>query len=113
MSRRNKWFVNMSSAQIPLTTQCLLQLGENFSLPNNNKRKLIFEFIKSIENNIRKFPINKQMTIIDHSIPILNNLITSFHYPSQTDVQISNMVRDTKQFIKSQPNVIFPLSPHN
>jgi len=42
------------------------------------------------------------MTVTNHSILILNNLTTSFHYPSQTDVQIWNMVRDIKQFIKSQ-----------
>jgi len=69
--------------------------------------KLTFEFIKSLENNTRKFPIDKQISITNHSISILNNLTFSLRYQSQNDVQLLKMAEDTKKFTKSHPNVIF------
>ena len=51
---RKKWFINLSLVSIPNYVQCFLQLGENFSLPSSYNRKLIFEFIKNVEFNIKK-----------------------------------------------------------
>jgi len=31
-------------------------LGDNFSLPETNKKKMTIEFIKNIESNINKLP---------------------------------------------------------
>jgi len=35
----NKWFINLSSLSIPTNVQCLLQLDDNFFLPEINKKK--------------------------------------------------------------------------
>jgi len=56
-SIRDKWFTNLSSKPISNNVQCLIQLGDNFSLPISNKNKLTKEIIKSVECNIKKFPI--------------------------------------------------------
>lgn len=51
---RNGWFVNLSSCDIPDKVVELLQLGDNFSMPNINNHGL-FEVIKDFENNLRFF----------------------------------------------------------
>jgi len=66
----------------------------------------LFVSIKNIENNIKKFPIDKKINITNHSISILNNLISPL-FMSDTDKRLQEMERDTKNFIISHPNVIF------
>jgi len=52
----NKWFINLSTINIPDQVQSLLQLGEKFCLPpQRNRQGLVFNFIKNIEHNITKF----------------------------------------------------------
>jgi len=65
--------INLSSVQILKKVQHLLQLGENFSLSFINKKDTIFEFIKNIEHNIKRFPKNTQTNIRNFSISIINN----------------------------------------
>ena len=38
---RNRWFLNLSSCDIPRNVQCFLQLGNNFALPFNNKNSYL------------------------------------------------------------------------
>jgi len=107
-SVRKKWFVNLSSDIIPHDTQCFLQLGENFALPNRNKNNItiIFERIKSIENNIHKFSIDKRIDITNHSIPILNDIASSSLSSLSIDKKLSNL-KVIKKFITSHSNIIF------
>lgn len=44
--KQDKWFVNLSNSIIPEEVQSLLQLGENFCLPNINKQKTTIDLIK-------------------------------------------------------------------
>jgi len=74
VSIRKKWFINLSSFFIPTNVQCLLQLGNNFSLPETNKKKMTIEFIKNIESNINKLPAPAQTFMRNKSISILNGL---------------------------------------
>jgi len=66
---RNKWFVNLSSVNIPHDVLCLLQLGENFSISTNKNENVVMEFIKSIECNTNKFNIDTQLNIRNRAIP--------------------------------------------
>jgi len=60
---RDNWLINLSSTIIPQDVQCLLQLGNSFLLPIHNKRKIIFELIKSLECNTMKFDIDTQLNL--------------------------------------------------
>jgi len=51
---REKWFVNISNTVIPNDVIGLLQLGEGFCLPPDNKMNLLIEYIKHIENSFMR-----------------------------------------------------------
>lgn len=68
---QNKWFVNLSSVQIPPEVQGLLQLGYNFCLPVMNKKHVTMEFIKYVENNIRKLPTKFRTIFRDRATPLI------------------------------------------
>ncbi|KMQ94997.1 hypothetical protein RF55_4815 [Lasius niger] len=72
---RNKWFVNLSSAHIPLEIQGLLQLSENFCLPCNNKDETITEFLKNMEYSIDKLPATMHTTVSSRAFPIIKKFI--------------------------------------
>jgi len=40
-STKNNWLINSTSTTVPHDVQCVIQLGENFSLPMDNKEKLL------------------------------------------------------------------------
>jgi len=40
-SIKNNWMINLTSIAIPQDVQCLMQLGENFSLPSNKREKIL------------------------------------------------------------------------
>ncbi|XP_071649570.1 uncharacterized protein [Temnothorax longispinosus] len=104
---KKEWFVNLSSVQFPPDIIHLLQLGDNFSLPYHNKQKILFEFIKSIENNIKTLPIATQTFIRNRSIPIINDLNSDSNFsPSQSDKIIYGMLSLTKDFLLNNPDVI-------
>jgi len=101
VSIRNKWFINLSSLPISTNVECLLQLGNNFSLPEINKKKITIEFIKNIESNINKLPAPTQAFMRNKSISILNGLARSFFILNDSDKQIIENKKITNQFIKS------------
>jgi len=103
---RKDWFLNLSSATIPEESQCLLQLGENFSLPTINLEKII-EVIKNIENNTNKFSIEIQLIIRNRIIPIINNLTSTTSYNDSHSNKISQLAKKTKLFSKNNPNILF------
>lgn len=92
---------------IPHDVQCFLQLEENFTLPNKNKGRILFECIKNIEHNTRKFPIDKRIEITNHSIPILNDLVNTPIFTTPNDENLFRLKKDTKEFTVSHPNIIF------
>ncbi|KYQ53742.1 hypothetical protein ALC60_07325 [Trachymyrmex zeteki] len=92
---RKKWFINLSSVEIPHNIQCFLQLGENFALPFNNKNKIIFECIKSVESSTHRMPIDRRIEVVNLSIPILNNIISSPIFTSPKNKQLLKLESDT------------------
>lgn len=73
-----KWFVNLSSAEIP--TEDFLSLGPGFCLsPPNKAKNIVFEFIKDVENNnVRNFnvPPRERERVRSTVIPHLDNYIS-------------------------------------
>jgi len=105
-SIRDKWFTNLSSIPIPKNVQFLIQLGDNFSLPTFNKNKLTKEIIKSVECNIKKFPIATHNNIRNRSISIVNNL---FSFSPQINSEIDHLInlkKYTQHFLKNNNNII-------
>jgi len=51
---REKWFVNISNTVIPKEVIGLLQLGESFCLPPDNKNDLLIEYTKHMENSFMR-----------------------------------------------------------
>ena len=89
-SIHNKWFVNLSSSDIPLEVQYWLQLGEKFGLPINrdNKEKTLIEFINHIENYISGRPKNIINFVRNNSISILNRFNNNFPSLNFTDKRV-------------------------
>ncbi|XP_018346175.1 PREDICTED: uncharacterized protein LOC108750859 [Trachymyrmex septentrionalis] len=104
---RNGWFLNLSSVSIPIDIQCFLQLGENFALPLNDKRKIIFDCIKSVETGVHRMPIENRIAITNHSIPILNGIISSPITTSPIDKLLLRMESKTRAFLSEHNNVLF------
>jgi len=79
----------LSSNDIPLEVQYLLQLGEKFGLPiNRDKEKTLSEFIKYSENYISDRPKNIINFVRNNSISILNRFNNNFPSPNFTDKRI-------------------------
>ncbi|XP_018355142.1 PREDICTED: uncharacterized protein LOC108756077 [Trachymyrmex septentrionalis] len=104
---RNGWFLNLSSVSIPIDIQCFLQLGENFALPLNDKHKIIFDCIKSVETGVHRMPIENRIAITNHSIPILNSIISSPITTSPIDKLLLRMESKTRAFLLEHTNVLF------
>jgi len=98
---------DLSSISIPQNIQNFLQLGKNFVLPSENKLQLIFDFIKCIENNKYKLLIDKRISVSNHSLPILNSLVSSL-IQHEVEKKLSDLAKETKIFIKEiNSNIIF------
>ena len=103
---RDNWFRNLSSTVIPSNIQSLIQLGDNFSLPFPKKDSLTMEFIKNVENNIRKLPVASQTCVRNRSAPIINRL-PSYSFPhSYALEELNRLASATSSFLKENPNLI-------
>ena len=81
---RDGWFLNLSSFDIPINIQCFLQLNENFTLPFNNKNKIIFDCIKrTLRIAHKEYSLIRKL--LSRTIPILNNIISSLIFTSPMD----------------------------
>jgi len=106
-SVNDKWFINLSHFEIPYKVQCLLQLGQNFSIPSTNTKNNIIQLIKNIENNIIKLQQDTQNEIRNRSIPVIHNLTSQTLYKDHIDTQIIDLMKITNEFVKNNPNIIF------
>lgn len=103
----NKWFVNLSSLNIPHDTQCLLQLGDRFSLPPpKGSKHSAFEFIKSIESNLSRSDPLFASEIRSLSVQFLNKFLSTPSPPSATERVLLRMVVSTKKFLIDHPDLI-------
>jgi len=90
------WFINFSSIYIPREVQGLLQLGDNFCLSIGSNERAIVEMVKTIEHNIRRLPINNQITIRNRSAPIINKIAGhSFRVAGEdeTFIRVANFIK--------------------
>ncbi|XP_077270690.1 uncharacterized protein LOC143901933 [Temnothorax americanus] len=106
MQLNDGWFVNLSSTDIPTDIQGLLQLGENFSLPGLKKDKVTIEFIKNIENNIKKFPIRTHTTLRNRFSNMVNSLRGYEVQESAHDNAMKHLSIATKNFMDDNSNLI-------
>ena len=81
-------------------------MGYNFTLPFVNKNKLIFDCIKGVESALR-MSIDRRIDVINHSISILNNIISSPIFSSPTDKQLLRIESDFRTFVSAHPNIVF------
>ena len=51
MGINEQWLINLNDTEIPEKAKVILQLGQQFNLPNNviSKEKSMLEFIKYVE----------------------------------------------------------------
>lgn len=103
------WFVNISSTSIPLEVQCLLQLGDRFSLPveQRNLRCNIFETIKFFESNIRKLDPRISGDVRNQFLHALNNCLSSPLSHTDVEEDICNKIRYTKKFLRDHPDIFY------
>lgn len=106
MINNKKWFMNLSSTDIPKDIINFLQLGENFSLSINNRTNVKIEFIKNFENSIMRLPSDKRTTIRNRSLNILNSL-SSFQIPhSNLYDNLRQAYNKSNVFLRENPNII-------
>jgi len=86
--------------------QCLLQLGNNFSLPYTNKKHISMEFVKNIENNIKNFESPTQNIIRNRAIPIVNSFFSHCPQINKFDSELVNLQKLSKQFLKNNSELI-------
>jgi len=105
-SIKDNWLINLTSITVSQDVQCLIQLGENFSLPTDNKEKTIIELIKNIEGNTNKFDIDTQLTLRNRFIPTINNLL-NFSFPNNLiNQKLNDSMKSCRNF-KNNPDIIF------
>lgn len=104
---KSSWFTNLTNIQIPEEVQGLLQLGENFCLPTNNKQKIVTEFVKSVDHNTNKLSVNSRIRFRNRITPIINNLANFSVKASPLDRKLTNAYLATNSFIKEHPYISF------
>ena len=76
------------------------------SINQNNKEKVLVEFIKYIENGITGRSKNIINFVRNNSIPILNKFYNNFPFPSFNDRIILKWLHLTKIFINDHSNLL-------
>jgi len=105
---RDKWFMNSSHRHIPKDVIALLQLGENFCLPPNNKSHLTIECVKHVESNLSKFQHHNFSSMFRSRIcSFINQIKYIDDHRTETDIEILQSLHITKTFIKNNPDIIF------
>jgi len=67
---------------------------------------MTMEFIKDIENNIKKFQIPTQTIIRNRSIQIINNFVSSGSLKNTVDQSLFKLINLACQFLTNNPNLI-------
>lgn len=104
---RDKWMLNLSSINIPNEIQTLLQFGENFSLLVYDRKNVILEHIKNIENNLHKMSPDQRLNIRNLSIPLIINIFSPPQLNNATTNTFSFLTKITKRFIQNNPRFNF------
>jgi len=109
LESREKWFINTTNCHIPNEVVGLLQLGEGFCIPPDNKSNLIAEYIKHIENGFLR--VERRLSCVNtmrsQFINFLKPIHKLDHHMSDTDLEITSAVCYTKKFVKNNLNILF------
>lgn len=91
-----------------MEVQCLLQLGEKFSLPNFNiSHQIIFDFIKYIECNVKRLDPEVSHHIRNHAVHCLKEyLAIPSTIASDFDRNILKLTKTIKVFLADHPELI-------
>ena len=103
----DKWFLNLSNVSVPEQVSNILQLGGNFCLPTDPKKKnVIHELIKDIEVNIlkRNCDANKLRST---AITFINKSLNNRMPLNSMDLKLDSLYKKTLIFCRSNPDIIF------
>jgi len=104
----NKWFINLTDTTIPPHVSILLQLGGNFCLPTDNRKKTaVHEFIKHLESFNRYFNDNERTKIRNTVIPFFHRFIHNKVSSNVTEKTLLFLMKLTTSFCKNNPDIIF------
>jgi len=103
----SKWFINLSSCDIPMEVSNLLQLGEGFSFPFfKSKKESVIEFIKDFEGT--GFKNNKQKIKIRNTVVTqLDRFINNKQSVDNIQLELMRLLKNTRSFCKINTNIIF------
>ena len=102
-----KWFKNLSGTQIPDNVAKVASLGINFGLTLENREIPTFNIIADIESNINKIPAESQDEARLKIVNCVNNFKKSGRKPKSKLLQPFKEIKETKNFIKNNPDIIF------
>lgn len=101
------FFKNISNIQVPNNVQGFLALGPKFGLPVTPKDIDVFKLITEVECIISNIPETEQ----DLARSKATNLITNYiHFNSHLNCSSYSLEKDTKKFLKDNPNLIITQS---
>jgi len=101
-SFKNKWFINLSNNVIPKNIQCLLQFDSTFLLPSYNAKRNCFEFIRSIENNIKKLGKVVLLEVRNHSISVIEKFVSWKPSNNSINKKLTALLKSIKRFMKNK-----------
>jgi len=83
-------------------------LGDKFSLPiHHDKKQVIHEIIKDVENNIKGFRIENQARIRNTIIPQFNKFLHIKPLKNNITEKLISSLKYTTKFYGNNPDVIF------
>jgi len=105
---KEKWFVNLSSVDIPNTVRDLLFLGEKFNLPpQRQKNRMALETIKDVENNIRHLNQELKSKIRLLTASSLERFVSKKPPLNISERELADGVNCTRKFITDHPSILF------
>ena len=106
-STNEQWLINLSDTKIPEKGKIILQLGQQFNLPNNviSKEKSVLEFIKHVEYNLFRADDEICKSVRNEIIQILKSINNCDIKSSENNI-IREGVREVKRFISENPDIL-------
>lgn len=64
LATNDRWFINLSSTDIPPSVKGFLKLGKNLCLPPSNALVTSFEIVKHVESGLRTLPVEFHQIVV-------------------------------------------------
>jgi len=107
---KEKWFINLSSSDIPSAVRDLLSLGEKFNLPITSQKirnRMALETIKDVENNIRHLNQEQKSHIRLLAASSLERFVNNRPHLNNFNKELINRINHTRSFINDHPSILF------